>query len=69
MAVRPRPRQSTMLLLQEHMGGQDPEARLHGWTKALPLFPDDGRRGFRSSVSFTQFTVILEEAERRYLSR
>lgn len=37
IAVRPRPRQSTMLLLQEHMGGQEPDARLHGWTKALPL--------------------------------
>lgn len=39
MAVRPLPRQSTMLLLQEHIGGQEPDARLHGWTKALPLWP------------------------------
>lgn len=36
IAVKPRPRQSTMLLLQVHMGGQEPDARLHGWTKALP---------------------------------
>lgn len=30
MAVRPLPRQSTMLLLQVHMGGQEPDAKLHG---------------------------------------
>lgn len=41
IAVRPRPRQSTMLLLQVHIGGQEPDARLHGWTKALPLWPAD----------------------------
>lgn len=29
MAVSPLPLQSTMLLLQVHMAGQEPEARLH----------------------------------------
>lgn len=44
MAVRPLPRQSTMLLLQEHMGGQEPDARLQGCTKALPPWPEDKHR-------------------------
>lgn len=48
IAVRPRPLQSTMLLLQEHIGGQDPDARLQGWTKALPPFPTTNDHSFNT---------------------
>lgn len=51
MAVRPLPRQSTMLLLQEHMGGQEPDARLHGWTKALSPWPANKRGENKNSFT------------------
>lgn len=52
MAVRPFPRQSTMLLLQEHMGGQEPDARLQGWTKAEPPWPEGKQRKQRLQRAF-----------------
>lgn len=39
MAVSPLPLQSTMLLLQVHMAGQEPAARLHDWGPEFSEWP------------------------------
>ena len=43
MAVRPFPLQSTMLLLQVHMAGQEPPPMLHGWRLLDSWWPEEKR--------------------------
>lgn len=70
IAVRPRPRQSTMLLLHEHMGGHEPDARLHGCTKALPPWPGHTQKARKEKAAaderFGGFWPTLEDRTEFY---